>query len=722
MPKGGMGRTVVLADSAPIMGLIQMLAGVLRGDATRPQIYIACALGAMLGFVPGFFLPGDLGGGFMQAPALILSLFALALVLNTNLGVFGLAAFLAKVLSFALLPVSVWLGRAIVDGPLQPMFASAVQTPWIAWFGLERYATTGGLVLGLAFGLLQGFAWWRTVHALRVRLAAAEERDAKFLQVAARKPVRFATWLLVGSGKGKTSWQDLADKDARGSIVRWAGIIAVLVLGVGLYFGHGYLGRSLFKSATQDGLAAWNGATVDLDDALLDLFGGEVSLSSLAMADVHRLDTNVFAARSLQLDVGTGAMLAGRFEIERLSSTEAESGTGRQQPGEIIGTPPPQPPPPPAGPGGTLEDYVAEAQRWKQRLETVADWIERFTGDAESVEAETETETDAEREAREAEMAYVERWVSQTASHLLREVPAVVVRELVFDSVVAAGLDGDVIDIKGSNLASHPHLLDAPMTLQVTSRSGSFAFNLEYDPASGKGPQLGLDVRNVEVEALKRLIPGLPLRGGHLDFSMGGNLAPADDAQRSPWIDLPLKISLQDSNLLFDGRSTPLAPMRFPIGLRGPVAGPRIWVDTDAFSDQLIAQGRKELATRFRGEASKLLGNQFGELGNAVGDLIDGSGTTSELVEQAAEQAQKELTERAGEELKKQLGGQLEGQLGGALKGLLGGARKKESGAGKKQQDPPKEDGGSLQQQAEQLVPQSLRGWLPSKPPTGGKK
>ena len=86
--------------------LLKRLGSVLRGKATTPQIMMAAILGSLLGFVPGFALAGDLGGGFMQAPGLILSLFFLVLVLNANLAVFGIALVLAKLVSLIALPLT----------------------------------------------------------------------------------------------------------------------------------------------------------------------------------------------------------------------------------------------------------------------------------------------------------------------------------------------------------------------------------------------------------------------------------------------------------------------------------------------------------------------------------------------------------------------------------------------------------------------------------------
>ncbi|MCA8973372.1 MAG: hypothetical protein KDC98_01555, partial [Planctomycetes bacterium] len=69
----------------------RQLGAILRGRTTRLQVLLACVLGGLLGFVPGFFLPSDLVGGFTQAPGLIAALLCIALIANANLAVFAFA-------------------------------------------------------------------------------------------------------------------------------------------------------------------------------------------------------------------------------------------------------------------------------------------------------------------------------------------------------------------------------------------------------------------------------------------------------------------------------------------------------------------------------------------------------------------------------------------------------------------------------------------------------
>ena len=117
------------------MLITRKIGSVLRGNATPFQVMLATTLGGLLGFIPGFFLPGDLGGGFLQAPGLILALLCTVLVLNANLGVFGLATLVGKLLSILLLPLSYRLGVFLLDGPLQGVFRTLINGKVTAWFG-----------------------------------------------------------------------------------------------------------------------------------------------------------------------------------------------------------------------------------------------------------------------------------------------------------------------------------------------------------------------------------------------------------------------------------------------------------------------------------------------------------------------------------------------------------------------------------------------------------
>ncbi|MCB9870774.1 MAG: hypothetical protein H6837_13030 [Planctomycetes bacterium] len=200
--------------------LIRKVTGLLRGKVSSTQVFVAGLLRTMLGFVPGFALPGDLGGGFSQSPGLILGLLFLVLVLNCNLALFGLSLMLAKLLSLAIMPVSFAIGRALLDSPTSGLFATMINAPVLAWFGLDAYATTGGLLLGAVLGMVWGFGLTRGLRAFRGAMAKVETREGYQRQMG-KGWVRWLAWLLLG-GQSKKSYQELLDA-GRGLPIRIQG-------------------------------------------------------------------------------------------------------------------------------------------------------------------------------------------------------------------------------------------------------------------------------------------------------------------------------------------------------------------------------------------------------------------------------------------------------------------------------------------------------------------
>jgi hypothetical protein len=623
--------------------LIRDLGSAVRGAATGPQIVLATTIGAMLGFVPGLFLPGDVGGGVLQAPGLIAALFLAALVLDTNLLVFGLTTVGAKLVSLALLPVSFEIGRFLLEGPLEGVFRNLVNGPVTAWFGLEYYATSGGLLLGAVAGLVTGLLIAKALQGLRRSMAGVESGSARYQSLVGKRSVRLLAWLFFGSAR-KKSWAEAAARGRRMRVVR------------GLYAVQGTLGGAWLGERSRYSLAAWNGATVDLDQATLDLAEGRVTFTGLAMTDPEDLDHDAFRARTLDFDLSMRDLLAGSVAIDRIESGDAETGAARSAPGRRIhAEPPTAPAPAPDAPGRPLEEYLADIEIWKQRLETASEWIEKFTGAGEDVPAEEPRETRDERIAEEVDVLGLAR---VAAAHFRTDTPAVTVRELILDGVTVAGLGEDRVDVRGENLSSHPVLSGAPSVLRAAARSGAFRFELRFDPANPGTAGIVVAAKDIPLASLAGSLKDLPVRGGVVDLSLEGAVDVRADGIH---LGLPLVAVLRDTEIQVGSKTAQLARLELPIGLSGPLRAPSIDVDASGLADALTAAGRAELADEVRARAGKVVG---GELGDALGGVIDGTKTTEEVVDQAKQKAEDELKKRAAEELNKRL----PGGLGGLLK------------------------------------------------------
>jgi uncharacterized protein (TIGR03546 family) len=649
------------------------IGSVLRGKATPFQVMLATTLGGLLGFVPGFFLPGDLGGGFLQAPGLILLLLSLVLVLNANLAVFGLVTLAGKLLSLLLLPVSYAVGTWLLDGPLQGVYRTAINGKVTAWFGLEYYATAGGLVVGLAFGLLVGVLLNRTIHAIRVKMADVEEHSERYQKFANRKWVGITAWLVLGKGKGKKTWAELAEQKKVGMPVRIVGLIAVVVLGASLWVFGQWFSTPILTANVKSALEAANGATVDLDAATLRFTDGTVQLKRLALADSGDLTKNVLEAEELTGVIDTGELLRKRFVVDHLKSSNARAGGVRETPGvRIPGREPPPEPQPPTG-TKTIEDYVKEFEVWKQRLDTVRKWIDKVAGgegDDPGAQTPEQREQERQRQRDEVGMARV------VATHLLEEGPRVLIRRIDIEGIgYSIGGKADKLDLRAANISDLPSLVADALTFDVKSQSGLMEIGLsgpsgtaKQRAAAGAGAPLSFAfaLRQIPVDDVfgKLKVGGAaPLRGGTMDLTTKGSLLAAGDGRVT--MELPLNVALANTTFALAGaRETPVSSLVLPIGLRGPLTRPSVALDDKTLQQALLQAGQKELADFVQGQAGKLLGGlpvpvELPPIDPTnPGAALDAAKKAAEdaakkAAEDAKKKAEDDLRRKAEEELKK---------------------------------------------------------------------
>lgn len=653
------------------MFLMRKIGGFLRGKATPGQVIAASALGGALGFVPGFFLPSDIGGGFLQAPGLILALLLSALVFQVNLGVFSLVTLLAKAVSLPLLPASFALGRALLDGPLQPAFRWLVNAPVTAWFGLERYATTGGLMLGLFFGMGVGLLLARALHGFRTRMAQLEAGSAAYQKYAGRLPVRFFAWLLFAGGKGrKLTWQELAANDRRTSPVRAVGAALAAALVASLWVFQAGFSQGLMTRGVQGGLQALNGATVDLNAVRLDLQDGTLRIDGLAMADADALDRDVFAARTLEAAVDVGQLLRRRLSIATVRAADAKSGTPRQQPGQRNVTPPPEPEPPTTGPGTSIEDYLADFETYRRKFEEVRPWLERLFGPRPEDPA---AETPSEREERVAEQAQDLGLVHVVAQGLRDEAPALHIQRIDLAGIACESAPGGSLDLVLDDWSTAPWLLPNPPTVHVRTGDDSMALDLSGGSGRAAGAEVRLSAKGLAVDRVFAAIRSRgqkPVQGGTLDAEVQGKLT--YDADGLPRVDLPVTVTLADTTFLFSGKPTRIERLEVPLAVRGPLGRPRVQIEDKALQDALLAAGKRELADYVLQQQGKLLSGV-----PALEGVLDPSKTPEQMLDAAKQKAEEAARKAAEDAAKKAAEEAAKKGFGDALKGLLPGGKKK---------------------------------------------
>ncbi|MBM3985229.1 MAG: hypothetical protein FJ296_06015 [Planctomycetes bacterium] len=580
----------------------------LRGEATPGQVVAACTLGGLLGFLPGF----------ADAPGAWVALVALVLLLQVSLPVVLLVAAASRLLSLALLPASFAVGRVLLDGPTQPLFRAAINAPGLALFGLERYTTSGGLALGLLVGLASGVALVRALARLRAALAGLDSASPKYHALADRPSARVLGWLLLGARD--LHWGQPPAR--RLGPVRMAGLVVVLLLGGLAGVLHQALTGPWLASALRSGLVRANGATVDLAHASLDLAEGRLVLEGLALADPNALDHDLLRAARLTADVDASDLLRRRLALDEVVVSDAVHGAPRATPGARAPGWEPPPAPAPDGTSRTLEDYVREAQAWKERLSQVRRWLEALAGPPEPEPAAGGPTLEEQLEERARQFG--RRGV--VASHLIEGAPSFLVRDLRIEGLTSAGLPGEVLDLTGANLSTQPALLPEPAHLRLATRSGLLL--AEVGVAGGTtaagGNALLLQLRGWPVErcASALAVDGQPpLQGGTLDLTLQGAWA----GGRAGWLDLPLQIALHDTTLSLGGRSQRVSQLRLAIGLRGPLDDPALTLDDDQLVQALKDAGAAELSARVDQERAALEQKAADKLDEAVKDKLGGA-------------------------------------------------------------------------------------------------
>jgi uncharacterized protein (TIGR03546 family) len=576
------------------MFLIRKIGKVLRGAATPFQVHLACILGAMLGFVPSF----------SRSPALVVGLVLLLVILNANLALVTILAGFAKLASLALMPVSFAFGRLLLDGPTRPLFVKLVNAPVTAFLGLEWYVCAGGLALGLLLGVGTGLLVNVPLKQFRLAMTKVEGANALYERWRHRKLARVVLWLFFGPRHKWDSYRETMTRTV-GMPIRVSGVVlAALVVGA-IWFGASRLSTGLLTSSLKDGLERMNGATVDLGKVELDLGNSRLAVHDLALADSEELDEDLFRSTLLECDVSGADLLRKRLKLDRVVARDAHHGLKRDKPG-VRRAPPPEPEPPPPGTDAddkTLDEWLADAQKWKQRLAQAKRWLDKVKrAPAEPTAGEP---TLRERLEKEVEQ---KGWRNVAATHLIEGAPAFEVGELLVEGMTSEELPGRLIDLRCENLSTNPALVDGAPRVKLSTR----------DEFLGLDANFGGEARTPGTNALTLKCVGLPAEavqqaiaaksgtkafeggtidaGFHLAWSAGGVAA----------FDTPLDVKLKDTTVtLSKTGATKVKELGVPLHLRGPLDNPRVRLDAEAFTKSLAAAGVSGLEEKAKERAQE---------------------------------------------------------------------------------------------------------------------
>lgn len=566
--------------------IFRSIGNALLGKATPFQIRASAMLGGALGFT------ADLE----RAPALTVGLVLVLLVLNSNIWLATVVALGGAAANILLLPASFHVGRFLLDGPTQGLFEAAINAPVLALCGFEYYAITGGLVLGLVFGAVAGSLLTRLVRRTREAFLKLDAGSEKFRAFTRKRRVRVASWLLLGATPSREAYEKLATKRVGNPVRIWGAALAVAIVAAIVLLAN-FLAGPFLATKLRAGLERANGATVDLEGATIDLAQGRVSLDGLAMADPNDLVTDIFRTVKVEANLSGTDLLRRRLRFDRIVVDLAASGIRRSTPGRRTEAPP-EPEESPGEEGfKTIDDYLKEAEAWRDRLAQLRSWLDRFAS-SEKPPKKEKLEEKIRREIRERGYAWA------AADHLVRGAPTLLISELRIERLEALQIGGKQLNIVGTNLSTHPSLSPGPPHLMVKAEDGSLVFEVG---SAETGRAIAFSMKGIPGDAIGKALKASAVTGGTVDLSLKGRWEGAG----AGGVDLKLDATLLGTTLALPGVKEPkrIDRLVLPLAVKGTLDDPRVLFRDEDLAKALVAAGQKELASKLSDEAGKRLGD-----------------------------------------------------------------------------------------------------------------
>lgn len=615
--------------------IIRKIGKMLRGGAGRREILLGAMLGVLLGFCP-------------TASLTVAFLVLVTLLLNANIGFTLLGAAAGKALAMLVAPLSFHTGYFLIHGTgLEGLFADLASAPVTALMGLQVYALIGGLPYAIVLGIVFGKLMSLIVTKIREQMAKAVQHGK--VSKAVGNPIsRFFLWLAFG--KHKISTADVLAKQS--PLFRKSGIILVafvVVIGLLLEF---LLLDAVVAKGLKAALQARTGAQVDIGEVRVSPATGKVAIENLRVADPDKLTHDLVQLDRLVADVSTSALLRNAVVIDLLAGSKLERDVRRETPAKPIEKEKAvedkereDEPEQEDKPGTSLDEYLAEYEKWKERASEAHEVIEKVREKAEAAREKRQRkrrDKDQDQAAKKRAVAKAERLgYLKAAADLVRERPAWVVREAVIEKVhVASGFPLHVLQAR--SLSSHPELLGAPTVLTLTpvgARAATVQAELRLHEREAPH-SLAVRLEDLPVEGVTEPSEDFPVRvsGGRADLDARGDFS-------LDTLDIPFSLIIRDLRATVEEGET-LAGLDGEIAdkvlkslrtidiegkLVGSLRSPRVQIDTD----RLMERFKKEALDRGRQEVEERVEQAKEEL------------------EQRAEEAKDKLQTRAEEELKK---------------------------------------------------------------------
>ncbi len=416
-----------------ILRLVRKAGKFVRGGASPLQIILGALLGVFIGFISGFNL------------TLLVAILAL-IMLNAHLGTTLIGMGIGQVCSMLLAPLTFRIGYFIVhEMGAEGLFSSIFNAPVLALSGLDRYSMIGAVPIAIL--ITASFAYFMVKSINSIRAIFYEEGESRpFVQkITRKKPVKLFIRVLLGKKK------DLVNKKP---VLRKKGLILVLVI-VTLFAGFDLFALSpAFKKGAVSAFERFNGAEVNVENAVFSLLRGQLRMEGLQFTDPEKPQNNRLNVDKMVGNLSIWDLLAKRLVVREMTLEGVLTDTMREEAGEVFTTTDPEPEPEvqvdPEEP--ILFDYFKDTER----IEKIANYAAKAL---EKQRERTKEKQEQKEEPREFIFETAENigYLNTSAAELLREYPAFSIQHIhVKDIAVWAPLDGNAVTI--TNISSSPAL------------------------------------------------------------------------------------------------------------------------------------------------------------------------------------------------------------------------------------------------------------------------
>jgi len=584
--------------------LVGSIRKLLQGGLSPAHVWMSVVLGVLLGMIPNYSASAGLVAIILLGTALI----------RVNAGLFALSVIVSKSILLLSLPWLFALGHSVLHGAAGSALQSLSQLPVLAWFGFERYATVGALLVAMPLALLVAFTVNNAVQKMR-NAGAHLQANAAFDAFAQTFLGRTSLTLMLGSSS-KEGLGAALNKSV--PLFRWkeglVGTALLLMITLAVW----QWAKSDLKNLLVPILEQANGATVDVDGLSLNVWTGTLDVTGLEVADASNLSVNLLSASQLKIAMSTTALLSKQVVVTEVSAREARSGMPRSEPGELVG---PLVALEGLGEGSVIsspnaEDlggYVNEAEQWLDRLKQAQSWLKKWEG---SIPTGSDSTTDI---GSPSYQEWLESQIAQSGYTGVSYAPiadsywSAVAEKVSVDSIRVAAFAEKDLTLLLENLASNPGQLAVSPSLKVASDDDSIGVSIQLDELLRAGPNRielrfeGLDAQNT-LSSLKSSIAER-VSGGQIALGLNGTFRYAGEGELA----LDLLAELNDAELTIRRRKVPVAALDVPVRVQGSFARPSVRVDNRALEDQLKGVAEDALKDEAKSRVEDKIRSKLGD-------------------------------------------------------------------------------------------------------------